>query len=47
MKSVLQKLRGRPAPVSTNDPAGTRLVCNYRDNYYGDQVCINLCKPSR
>lgn len=35
MLAIIQRLcrRGR------NAPAHSTPVCNYRDNYYGDQVC--------
>lgn len=29
-------------PASITQADGTVLVCNYADNYYGDQACIPL-----
>lgn len=25
----------------------TEVVCNYQDNYYGDQVCMPVSRPTR
>lgn len=43
MNTFLKKLssaNGHRAPSATNQPVQTR--CNYADNYYGDQVCVEV-----
>lgn len=39
MFKVIQRLWTRPVgtPTPSENPA---QVCNYEDNYYGDQICV-------
>ncbi len=32
---------------TTKQTAASEQVCNYRDNYYGDQICVNRVSVER
>lgn len=39
MKQIIQRLLGRPIAATIRQEHAVPL-CNYRDNYYGDQICV-------
>ena len=42
MKQIIDIIRGKHIEAGQGEAGdcGNGLVCNYCDNYYGDQVCI-------
>ena len=45
MKIFIQTVRElRISVQGKREPVSQRDVCNYADNYYGDQVCLVSCK---
>jgi len=45
MKNVKQPVSRHPLKESL--PAGSKVVCNYKDNYYGDQQCVDIKASER
>lgn len=43
MNKIVSKLisNGKPTPNNAT-PGNSTMVCNYTNNYYGDQVCVPL-----
>ena len=42
MKQIVESIKGKQKQKA-NKANASAVVCNYQNNYYGDQVCV-ICK---
>jgi len=40
MKKIFESIIVKRIQLDSHPPQATRCLCNYQNNYYGDQTCI-------